>query len=215
MTDNKNTFLDEMSTIKNTYVSLDEGKTHINIDTSSKTELGKRLSWWYPIHTETVFGKVGTFQLFSWFITKPDFPKEWLNNNSLRKADIIRVKKMKTVNVPNYWALVCYVFIQRLLQEPKNECLYMLRDNKLPLTTYSSKYMPEKYTSTQDVEITKLNKSLAKYVAIIRQVELMIKTDRFVQSNFEWLITQCKFDKSKDLLDGVDREHKEFPEGLI
>lgn len=210
-----NEFIKSMSTIKNTYVSLEEGKTHINVNTSSNSELGRRLSWWRPINVKTIFGTVGTFQTFSWFLTKPEFPKEWLTASSFKKADVIRIKRMETVHVPNYWALICYLFVQRLVQEPRNEVLYMLRDNTLPLTVYSSKKMKEPYTPTQDVEITKLIFKLANYVAIIRQTELMIKTDRFVPSNYEWLISQCMFDKSKDLLDGVDREHKDFPEGLI
>lgn len=194
-----NNILNKYSTVDAPRTGEEDGVHYINVDIRSTTELGRRVSMVYSKPFFTIIGQASSIRMFANAITIPGFPMDLLNKFKPTKEDMMRIPKGEVSKVPNYWALVTYAFCEKVKADPVLKKL--LLENNLPFTAIAGNKEVEFFNTKLLVE--KPNFKLGKYIAIIRIVSEMLKTNKFTDNDIKDLIVKCKDVPEVDLLEGV------------
>ena len=184
----------KMHTISSTSV---EGSDHINVSKHSNTEIGKKLSYGYPINIDTVFGKVGTVRSVMDFLVTPNYPKALLGKPKLTPSDIKKIPKRKTY-LDNYWAIIAYVLCLRVLSD--ESLIKLLKANKLPYTSYNiskSKYF------AQETEVIEFNNKMYNYIDLINGIQTLIQEDKFNDDSIKDFVFSKMKNKEISLFEGI------------
>ena len=156
---------------------LEEGKDYISLVADSKHILGRALSINYNYVFKTLIGDVRGIGRFMQYVSN---------------KDLGIIKKLPTLKLPNYWAIMAYALCTRVSQDPKLQ--KWLKENTLPLTIAKwevrNKYV-EELSKPVYVNVTQL----ANYLNIVRDIEKLLKEDRFVTDEVIKLINSYKYDK--------------------
>ena len=177
-----------------------EGETFINISPKSKSELGRMLSPGYSSPFQTFLGKVCTIKGFMTAINTPEYPLELLKKPILTPKDMRRIPtNVHNTSLANYWALVAYAFCQKVKASKTLKSL--LGQNKLDFIVYRSNKGNEFFGKV--ISVNRIDYTLAKYVAIIRCVQDLIKENKFTDEYILEFIENCKDNPDKDLLEGI------------
>jgi len=107
------------------------------------------------------------------------------------------------LKLPNYWAIMAYALCTRVSQDPKLQ--KWLKENTLPLTIarweVRNKYV-EELSKPVYVNVTQL----ANYLNIVRDIEKLLKEDRFVTDEVIKLINGYKYDQKVSVFHNAIRE---------
>lgn len=175
-----------------------EGVDYINISHNSESVLGKRLAPSYNLTFPTFIGDCASITNFMNAIKYESYPLSLLNKWKVTEEQF-SFKTAKQLDVPNYWSLVAYALCQKVKAD--EELQKMMKENELPYTCFTTTV--NKTFFNKSVMITQPKTSLARYVAIIRHIQNMLKEDRFTDSHIEKFISDCKKFPEKDFLDGT------------
>ena len=173
-------------------------KNIVNIVTKKQHDLGYRLTPGFPFKIETIFGTVGNLRNAMEFIVTPDYPTSLLSKSKLKPSEISRIPTRKIL-VVNYYAIVAYLLLERVEQDP--ELITLMINNTLPFASvfYKNK---EYYGKTITVGIE--NTKLRTYVKICSDISLLIKAGDFSNANKrEELINSYKNKKDVGVFDGL------------
>lgn len=177
---------------------LEEGKDYISLVAESKSQLGRSLSVNYNYLFRTVIGDVRSIGRFIQFVSTKYYPSRLVTKGQFSNKDLGIIRKLPTIKLPNYWAIVAYVICTRVAQDSKLQ--KWLKENKLPLTiakyVVRNKYVPE-FSTPVLMNITKLG----TYLDIVRNIEKLLKEDRFNDESITELIKSYKAVKHLDVFD--------------
>lgn len=169
----------------------EEGKDYISLVTESNHILGRALSINYNYLFKTVIGEVRSIGKFMQYISTKDYPYRLLMKGQFSNKDLGIIKKLPTIKLPNYWAIMAYAISSRVAQDSKMQ--KWLRENALPLTiakwVVRDKYVPE-LSEPIYMNITKLG----NYLSIVKDIEKLLKEDRFTDENVIELINSYRAD---------------------
>lgn len=194
-----NSILHASSKLSNLNRGEQEGERLINVSPKSKTELGKALSPLTPTSTKLFCGEVGCIKTFMQAIKNKNFPLEFLPKRRINYSELAKIPKSKSM-VPNYWALVAYAVVERIKQDKKTA--EMLKMNTLELTCLGEPRDAEFFGSI--IKISNVNIKMALYISILRNIEIMLKEDRFYKKEeIDKFIIACKDDPDADILEGI------------
>lgn len=174
-----------------------EGVDYINVSKYSESELGKMLSYGYPVKVKTVFGKLGTVRAGMDFIKTPGYPTALLGKQRLT-ADEVNSIPRKSTSVPNYWAIVAYIMCERIDQDSKVKKL--LKENVAPIFTSFNTQDDRQFFKTT-VKLSVPNMKMGRYLSIIRHIEKMLKEDRFTRDDIEQFVNDCKDHPELDIFE--------------
>lgn len=176
-----------------------EGEKIINISPKSTTELGRLLSPLTPSFTRLFCGKVACIKTFMEAIRTPGFPTNFLGKAHLSSEEVLSIPKKKVI-LPNYWALVAYAVVERIRQDKK--LMGLLKTNTLTLTSLNKDKVTEFFG--KKITCSVVHNKMAMYVAIVRHIELMIKSDEFMdKAKTDEFILKCRDDETKDIMEGM------------
>lgn len=168
-----------------------EGKDYINISVDSSTSLGKLLSPYHKYKFKTVAGDVRSISKFMQYISTEGFPQNLAMKPRLNKSDVADITKLKTLNIPNYWAILCYCACERIKQDPTLQDL--LKSNNLPLTMVVKEKIPSEVTDLTKASVCIRNVTkYGYYLEIVRDIEKLLKDDNFNKDNITSLIESYK-----------------------
>lgn len=177
---------------------LEEGKDYISLVAESKSQLGRSLSVNYNYLFRTVIGDVRSMGRFIQFVSTKYYPNRLVTKGQFSNKDLGIIRKLPTIKLPNYWAIVAYVICTRVAQDSKLQ--KWLKENKLPLTiakyAVRNKYVPE-FSTPVLMNITKLG----TYLDIVRNIEKLLKEDRFNDESITELIKSYKSVKHLGVFD--------------
>lgn len=169
----------------------EEGKDYISLVSESNHILGRALSINYNYLFKTVIGEVRSIGRFMQYISTKDYPYRLLMKGQFSNKDLGIIKKLPTIKLPNYWAIMAYAICSRVAQDSKMQ--KWLKENTLPLTiakwVVRDKYVPE-LSEPIYMNITKLG----NYLSIVKDIEKLLKEDRFTDENVIDLINSYKVD---------------------
>lgn len=115
------------------YKTEDDGKTHINIFSRSRSKLGKMLSNFYNADfTHPVFGKFANMECF-WYYVKTGCRYEGLRNLPAYEAKI-KGKQLPLVHIDNFMEIMKEGIRIKILSH--NSILTLFRRCKLPFDHY-------------------------------------------------------------------------------
>lgn len=118
---------------------------YINMVKFSESSIGVKLSLGYGLDlTTNLFGEIGSVRNFLDYITNPKYPLSLLKKKKISSEMRASIPKAKGRVLPNYWAIVCSVMIERV----KNDKALM--DELLSLPK-SVKFTMFKVKQTKDV----------------------------------------------------------------
>ena len=175
-----------------------EGVDYINVNHNSESVLGKRLAPSYNQSFPTFIGECSSITNFMNAIKYEGYPLSLLNKWRVTEEQF-NFRGAKQLDVPNYWSLVAYALCQKVKAD--EELQKMMKENELPYTCFTTTV--NKTFFNKSVMITQPKTSLAKYVAIIRHIQNMLKEDRFTDTHIEKFISDCKKFPEKDFLAGT------------
>nr|DAN55971.1 MAG TPA: hypothetical protein [Caudoviricetes sp.] len=171
---------------------LEEGKDYISLVADSKHILGRALSINYNYVFKTLIGDVRGIGRFMQYVSTKGYPYRLVMKGQFSNKDLGIIKKLPTLKLPNYWAIMAYALCTRVSQDPKLQ--KWLKENTLPLTIarweVRNKYV-EELSKPVYVNVTQL----ANYLNIVRDIEKLLKEDRFVTDEVIKLINSYKYDK--------------------
>lgn len=133
---------------------------YVNMVKFSDSSIGVKLSLGYGLDlTTNLFGEIGSIKNFLEFITNPKYPVALLKKKKMSSEMHASIPKAKGRIIPNYWAIVCSVMIERikndkvlieeLLTLPKSVKFTMFKvkqtkdimDNQVNIVTPMSEYL--------------------------------------------------------------------------
>lgn len=150
-----------------------DGVNYIEI-INPKTPLGMFLN---PLHKRVIsteFGDAHSIRRLMDFISKPDYPAEFLTKK-LSHKDIEDIKSFKYKHVKHYWVFILYFLIIRVRSD--GELIRMLHENTLPICGTSTQKETSKVTNKEIVNRRHVH-SLLGYVGCIRVVQELIKLNK-------------------------------------
>lgn len=169
----------------------EEGKDYISLVSESNHILGRALSINYNYLFKTLIGDVRSIGRFMQYISTKDYPYRLLMKGQFSNKDLGIIKKLPTIKLPNYWAIMAYAVCSRVNQDPKMQ--KWLRENTLPLTiakwVVRDKYVPE-LSEPVYMNITKLG----NYLNIVNDIQKLLQEDKFTDANVIDLINSYKVD---------------------
>lgn len=172
---------------------LEEGRDYISLVADSKHILGRALSINYNYVFKTLIGDVRGIGRFMQYVSTKGYPYRLVMKGQFSNKDLGIIKKLPTLKLPNYWAIMAYALCTRVSQDPKLQ--KWLKENTLPLTIarweVRNKYV-EELSKPVYVNVTQL----ANYLNIVRDIEKLLKEDRFVTDEVLNLINSYKYDKN-------------------
>ena len=184
----------------------EEGKDYISLVSESNHILGRALSINYNYLFKTLIGDVRSIGRFMQYISTKDYPYRLLMKGQFSNKDLGIIKKLPTIKLPNYWAIMAYAVCSRVNQDPKMQ--KWLRENTLPLTiakwVVRDKYAPE-LSEPVYMNITKLG----NYLSIVKDIEKLLKEDKFIDANVIDLINSYKVEPNVSVF---ERARLEVPE---
>lgn len=184
----------------------EEGKDYISLVSESNHILGRALSINYNYLFKTLIGDVRSIGRFMQYISTKDYPYRLLMKGQFSNKDLGIIKKLPTIKLPNYWAIMAYAVCSRVNQDPKMQ--KWLRENTLPLTiakwVVRDKYVPE-LSEPVYMNITKLG----NYLNIVNDIQKLLKEDRFTDTNVIDLINSYKVEPNVSVF---ERARLEVPE---
>lgn len=186
--------------------SLVEGKDYINISNSSSTELGRSLSMYFNKSFHTMVGNVLSIKKFLQYVSTEGYPYELLIRRKFTSEDKELLRGLKTISLPNYWSIACYVTCTRVLQDPKLQKL--IYNNKLPFTIIDTIQKDKTGISISGAANTVNVFKLANYLAIIRDIENLIKSDSFNTNTIEAMVDWYRDNKEQSTFAGTVCEAK-------
>ena len=173
-------------------------KDYINISKYSDDEVGIKLAPGYGYQFNTIFGKVGSIRNIMDFLNNPGYPIDILSKKKLTSKDVNKVSKMKKINIPNYWAIMVYVFYERLVQDQAllDELINLPEDI---IFTSFNEYVRK--SPLGEVRVKRYNTKMGRYIKIIELLIEEFRKDR----NFDvkGLVESCKDKPHKDLFDSL------------
>lgn len=182
---------------------LEEGKDYISLVADSKHILGRALSINYNYVFKTLIGDVRGIGRFMQYVSTKGYPYRLVMKGQFSNKDLGIIKKLPTLKLPNYWAIMAYALCTRVSQDPKLQ--KWLKENTLPLTIarweVRNKYV-EELSKPVYVNVTQL----ANYLNIVRDIEKLLKEDRFVTDEVIKLINSYKYDKKVPVFQNAIRE---------
>jgi hypothetical protein len=184
----------------------EEGKDYISLVSESNHILGRALSINYNYLFKTLIGDVRSIGRFMQYISTKDYPYRLLMKGQFSNKDLGIIKKLPTIKLPNYWAIMAYAVCSRVNQDPKMQ--KWLRENTLPLTiakwVVRDKYVPE-LSEPVYMNITKLG----NYLNIVNDIQKLLKEDKFTDTNVIDLINSYKVEPNVSVF---ERARLEVPE---
>lgn len=182
---------------------LEEGKDYISLVADSKHILGRALSINYNYVFKTLIGDVRGIGRFMQYVSTTGYPYRLVMKGQFSNKDLGIIKKLPTLKLPNYWAIMAYALCTRVSQDPKLQ--KWLKENTLPLTIarweVRNKYV-EELSKPVYVNVTQL----ANYLNIVRDIEKLLKEDRFVTDEVIKLINGYKYDQKVSVFHNAIRE---------
>nr|DAQ18599.1 MAG TPA: hypothetical protein [Caudoviricetes sp.]DAR60932.1 MAG TPA: hypothetical protein [Caudoviricetes sp.] len=182
---------------------LEEGKDYISLVADSKHILGRALSINYNYVFKTLIGDVRGIGRFMQYVSTKGYPYRLVMKGQFSNKDLGIIKKLPTLKLPNYWAIMAYALCTRVSQDPKLQ--KWLKENTLPLTIarweVRNKYV-EELSKPVYVNVTQL----ANYLNIVRDIEKLLKEDRFVTDEVIKLINGYKYDQKVSVFHNAIRE---------
>lgn len=180
---------------------MKDGVNFINITSQGETELGKMLFITYSHPFNTFLGRCANIKNFMTAITRSNFPLNFLTKTRFTKEEKAKIfaDKSRVINVPNYWALVAYAFIERVKADKKLQ--EMLVNNTLDYVSF--RVSKDKVLFNKIVNITYPDESLVRYIAIVKHVEALLKEGKFNKDNIDKFINDCKYHPELNILDGI------------
>lgn len=181
-------------------VDNEGNKNYTNISPKSDSELGRMLYITYPCSFNTFLGKCASVKNFMTAITVPGFPLKWLTKTKFTREEKSRIFNENTgvKNVPNYWALIAYAFIERVKSDAKLQEL--LINNT---TEFVSIKLTNRKLGDRSIYVSDVDETLYRYIAIVQGVETMLKEGRFNKENIDAFVYDCKYHPETDILEGV------------
>jgi len=177
-------------------------EAHININSRSTTDLGKRLCYSYPFAIKTICGPAGSIRNFIDFLCKEGYPAELLPKTRMTKDDILRVPKLpKRVN--NYLAILAYILTQRILQDKRLQV--SMKSNTLPYTSYRETRKETLFNSVIELSIPDVK--MWKYVFVVNKIDELVKADNFNKATANALVESCMKDPTSKLFKGTNIEN--------
>lgn len=172
---------------------LEEGKDYISLVADSKHILGRALSINYNYVFKTLIGDVRSIGRFMQYLSTKGYPYRLVMKGQFSNKDLGIIKKLPTLRLPNYWAIMAYALCSRISQDSRMQ--RWLKENTLPLTIarweVRNKYV-EELSQPVYVNVTKLG----NYLNIVKDIEKLIKEDRFNNEEIISLIKSYKLDTS-------------------
>lgn len=178
---------------------MEEGVDYISLVDQSNTLLGRALATTNRYKFDTVIGRVLSISKFMQYISTKDFPSRFLLKHNYSKKDNILISQLETLELPNYWSAMAYVTCCRISQDEK--VMELLKENTLPLTIaryeVRNKYIPDKI-EPNIINYTKLG----NYLAIVRDIETLLKNYLFTEENITSLVDFYKSNKDLETFSG-------------
>ena len=175
---------------------MKEGIDYISLVEQSNHYIGKKL---YPNSLgtfDTIIGNVISIQRFMQYVSIHRFPSKYLLQKNLNRKDVALITSLTTLDLPNYWALMCYALCCKVQSNKKLK--HALKTNTLPLTIVLNK----KDEILEEETLVNFTKQ-GNYLAIVRSVEELIKEDKFTPADIKNLIDFYKQEKDLDLWAGT------------
>jgi len=111
---------------------LEESRDYISLVADSKHILGRALSINYNYVFKTLIGDVRGIGRFMQYVSTKGYPYRLVMKGQFSNKDLGIIKKLPTLKLPNYWAIMAYALCTRVSQDPKLQ--KWLKENTLPLT---------------------------------------------------------------------------------
>ncbi len=124
---------------------------YVNMVKFSESSIGVKLSLGYGLElTSNLFGEIGSIRNFLDYISNPKYPNALLKKKKISSEMRASIPKAKGRILPNYWAIVCSVMIERI----KNDKALIEELLTLPK---SVKFTMFKVKQTKDVMNNQVN----------------------------------------------------------
>ena len=175
---------------------LNRNKSIINMVKYSDSRIGKMLSVGAPIELTTIFGKIGTIRNVMDLIVTPNYPTRLLGKKKLSRDEISSIPKT-IVSVPNYWAIITYIVIERI---KSNDML--MGHMRTTEYSYTCDNVKRGVMLGKEIETSLPNKRLVRYVAIVNIVAGMIYANNFNNTTIKQFVQDAK-DEDVPLFTGV------------
>ena len=179
---------------------MEESRDYISLWSGSKSVLGRALSYTNPRRFNTFIGEVSGIRRFVVYLSTKDLPISFLLKGKYTKEDHELVRSKESLSLTNYWAVVAYALIERIRNDKKLQ--EMIYENTLPFTAITWKKTPSILNNVPNMKVGVNNIRLANYLAIIRNIETLIKNDMFTSANMKELIKFHMVNKDVDIFDG-------------
>lgn len=179
---------------------MEEGRDYISLWSGSKSVLGRALSYTNPRRFNTFIGEVSGIRRFVVYLSTKDLPISFLLKGKYTKEDHELVRSKESLSLTNYWAVVAYALIERIRNDKKLQ--EMIYENTLPFTAITWKKTPSILNNVPNMKVGVNNIRLANYLAIVRNIEALIKNDMFTSANMKELIRFHMVNKDVDIFDG-------------
>lgn len=173
-------------------------RVYVDINFASNDDLGRRLSPIFGRKFITILGTIGSMRNLMEYVSRPGYPQELLEKTRLTTMEKETIPAAH-VKISNYWAVVAYGLCERVKQD--KELIKQLKENPYEFTSYSQKKTTVLFG--KEVTIAAPNNGMRYYVAIVRFISDMIKTDAFTDKNITTFINKCKDARDLDIFDGV------------
>lgn len=185
--------------------SARDGEDHINVSMTSRKKLGRFLSTEFIHEIATPLGKFSSLDLFMRYINTPKMPFTF-NNPRSAKDYYKKYKKMglKTISIPNYWALVMAGFICKITSNKR--MMKALEESTLPLTSYHYEKQKNNALGQSGPSVIVHHYYRSKYIGIIMEVRDVLKKfsdPELRRINFLKLIQMSKDAPDKHLYEGI------------
>lgn len=198
-----NSILNQMNDIPVVTDTEVEGKHYINIGPSATSAIGKALWLQAPVQVQTVFGTIRSLKSVMDYMKTKEYPQEFLRKNKFTRDDHARIKRGKEnqVNPENFWAVVAYLVICRVVQDPKLVNMLKNMNNNMIFTSFNAK--KDQGMLNSEVTTKEYNFGLGRYLSIVRQIVDAIKDGRFEPDFARQFIRDAKDAPELDLFVGV------------
>ena len=182
-----------------------EGKTYINVNDFSKTELGKELGIGYIFDkVMTPIGYITSIRNAMEYITVPNYPREYLiKTKKLNKHEVSKVSTNGNLNLPNYTATLALITYYRIKND--SELISKLRELNNPNIKFTSYYDKEYVNDGVTTVIRSYVYKNSRYVDIVRDAYLSIVYKKYTLKEF---MDKYTYRKDLELFHGAAIEVK-------
>lgn len=170
-----------------------EGVDFINVSNNTTHNLGRQLNTYYVKQFDTVAGKCNRIQNFLDFIKRPGLSYTYLLTTDFRAPEL---RKYKSIDIKNYWAIVAYIVYERLKQDPG--LIAEIKENSLP---YVAIKVIEKNTIVGKTLIKTKIEKLEPYIKIINKYSQLIKENNFTEEECKKVI--MSYSHSDNIFEGT------------